>query len=354
MDQGLLKTRNVFIDKILELEDSSIAILLLIHFSRHQNLFLHNPKDWEDSPTGWLTEDKRIQDEIIGILSFVILYSLTNAHIDKTIFPEHRDLIMSMGLEDFLNQKEYFSSFDSFIGKKLSIKSISDFFGLPKENTRRYMKLILEAGFIGKDKKYGYMLNIEAYKQYIFTDSLNNICKSLMITLADFISNIEDEYQVKFDIKPLKNFNLKKANLKTWCRVRLHLYHFWVRVLTLDGNDKNLSPNDRAVLSASVYFKNRQGILQFKNISELYENNLLLPTNIASISEAAQMPRETVRRSVMKLIKLKHLEKKGRDIYRYNYPKKGGEIDNFLKVKQISVRDMMNFYFNIYNDLSKI
>ena len=70
----------------------------------------------------------------------------------------------------------------------------------------------------------------------------------------------------------------------------------------------------------------------FKNISELYENNHLLPTNIASISEAAQMPRETVRRSGMKLIKLKHLEKKGRDIYRYNYPKKGGEIDNFLKV----------------------
>jgi len=66
------------------------------------------------------------------------------------------------------------------------------------------------------------------------------------------------------------------------------------------------------------------------------------------------MPRETVRRSVMKLIKLKHLEKKGRDIYRYNYPKKDGEIDNFLKVKQVSVRDMMNFYFNIYNDLSKI
>ena len=93
MDQGLLKTRNVFIDKILELEDSSIAILLLIHFSRHQNLFLHNPKDWEDSPTDWLTEDKRIQDEIIGILSFVILYSLTNAHVDNTI---HIHLIESI------------------------------------------------------------------------------------------------------------------------------------------------------------------------------------------------------------------------------------------------------------------
>ena len=354
MDQELLETRNVFIDKILELKDSSIAILLLIHFSRHQNLFLHNQKDWEDSPTDWLTQDKRIQDEIIGILSFVILYSLTNAHEDKTIFPEHRDLINDMGLKDFLDQKEYFSPFNRFIGKKLSIKSISDFFSIPKENTRRYMKLILEAGFINKNKKFGYLLNFEAYKQYIFTDSLNNICKSLMKTLADFISNIEDECKVKFKIKPLKNFNLKKSNLQTWCRVRLHLYHFWVRVLTLDGSDKNLSPNDRAVLSACVYFKNRKGILQFKNISELYENNRLSPTNIASISEAAQMPRETVRRSVIKLTKLNHLEKKGRDIYRCNYPKKDGEIDNFLKVKQVSVRDMMNFYFNIYSDLLKI
>ena len=354
MEKGLLEIRNDFIDKILELDDSSIAILLLIHFSRHQNLFLHNPKDWEDSPTNWLNEDKRVQDEIIGILSFIILYSLTNSHVDNTIFPEYRDLIDDMGLMDFLDQKEYFSPFDRFIGKKLSIKIISDFFGIPKENTRRYVKLILQAGFVNKDKKFGYLLSFEAYKLYLFTDSLNNICKSLMITLADFISNIEDEYQVKFKIKPLKNFNIKKANLKIWCRVRLHLYHFWVRVLTLDGNDKNLSPNDRMVLSASVYFKNRQGILKFKNISELYENNHLLPTNIASISEAAQMPRETVRRSVMKLIELKHLEKKGRDIYRYNYPKKDGEIDNFLKMKQISVRDMMNFYFNIYSDLSRI
>ena len=159
-----------------------------------------------------------------------------------------------------------------------------------------------------------------------------------MRTLYDLYQILKTNIRSKFNIKPLTNFNLKKANLKTWCRVRLHLYHFWVRVLTLDGNDKNLSPNDRAVLSASVYFKNRQGILQFKNISELYENNRLLPTNIASISEAAQMPRETVRRSVIKLIKLKHLEKKGRDIYRYNYPKKDGEIDNFLKVTIISKR----------------
>ncbi len=354
MDQGLLKKRNLFIDKILELKDSSIAILLLIHFSRHQNLFLHNQKDWEDSPTDWLTEDKRIQDEIIGILSFVILYSLTNAHLDNSIYPENRDLINDMGLEDFIDQKEYFSSFNRFIGKKLSIKLISNFFGIPKENTRRYMQLILQASFVNKDKKFGYLLNFEAYKQYIFTDSLNNICKSLMRTLADFISNIEDEHQIKLNVKPLKNFDLKKADMKTWCRVRLHLYHFWVRVLTLDGSDKKLSPNDRAVLSASVYFKNREGILKFKNITELYENNHLLPTNIASISEAAQVPRETVRRSVMKLIELKHLEKKGRDIYRYNYPKKDGEIDNFLSMKQISVRDMMNFYFNIYSDLSRI
>jgi len=354
MDQRFLKTKNVFINKILELEDSSIAILLLIHFSRHQNLFLHNQKDWKDSPTNWLTQNHRIQDEIIGILSFIILYSLTNAHVDNTIFSEDRDLINKMELEDFLNQREYFSSFNQFIGKKLSIKLISDFFGIPKENTRRYIKLILEANFINKDKKFGYLLNIEAYKQYIFTDSLNNICKSLMKSLSEFISNIEEEYKVKFNIKPLKNFNLKNSKLKTWCRVRLHLYHFWVRVLTLDGNDKNLSPNDRAVLSASVYFRNRQGILKYKNISDLYKNSHLLPTNIASISEAAQMPRETVRRSVHKLIKLKHLKKKGRDIYRYNYPKKNGEIDNFLKVKQISVRDMMNFYFNIYSDLSKI
>ena len=113
MDQGLLKTRNIFIDRILGLEDSSIAILLLIHTSRHQNLFLQTQKNSDDSPTNWLTKNKRIQDEIIGILSFIILYSLTNAHVDNTIFPEDRDLINKLELENFLNQREYFSPFAS-------------------------------------------------------------------------------------------------------------------------------------------------------------------------------------------------------------------------------------------------
>ena len=96
----------------------------------------------------------------------------------------------------------------------------------------------------------------------------------------------------------------------------------------LEGSDQSLLPADRIILSAAVYFKNRHGILKYKSIEDLYESGHLLPTNLSSISEAAKMPRETVRRSSKKLIELKHLEKR-RNIYRVNYPKLNGEVDIF-------------------------
>ena len=66
------------------------------------------------------------------------------------------------------------------------------------------------------------------------------------------------------------------------------------------------------------------------------------------------MPRETVRRSSNKLIKVGHLEKKGRQLFRINYAnKEDGEVATFIKNKAITTRDMMNFYFRIYDDLSQ-
>ena len=157
----------------------------------------------------------------------------------------------------------------------------------------------------------------------------------------------------KRQIKSIGTINLGKVKPEIWNRIRLPMYHFWVRVLTLEGNDLNLTPNDRVVLSASIYFRKRTGLLNFKTISDLYENNYLLPTNISSISEASRMPRETVRRCSNKLIKIGHLEKKGRQLFRINYAHKDGEVATFIKNKAITTRDMMNFYFSIYNDLAQ-
>ena len=212
---------------------------------------------------------------------------------------------------------------------------------------------MIEAGLVNKDKKYGYLLNMEAYVQYIFTDSLSKIMKSLMRTFDDIIVNLEDKYKLKLNLKSIGTINLKKVKSEIWNRIRLPMYHFWVRVLTLEGNDKSLSPSDRVVLSASIYFRKRTGLLNFKTISDLYENDYLLPTNISSIAEASRMPRETVRRCSNKLIKIGHLEKKGRQLFRINYAHKDGEVATFIKNKAITTRDMMNFYFSIYNDLSQ-
>ena len=354
MDSNLEAKKEKVIDLINKLDDGSFSLMLLIHISRYQNLFLHTDSDWENSPTNWLTKDKRLQDESIGVLSFIILYSLTNAHVNADLFPEHRKQIKAMRLEDFLDNNFFVGPYKKFIGKKISLKVLEAFFSIPRENIRRYINSLIEAGLVNKDKKYGYLLNMEAYVQYIFTDSLSKIMKSLMRTFDDIIVNLEDKYKLKLNLKSIGTINLKKVKPEIWNRIRLPMYHFWVRVLTLEGNDLNLTPNDRVVLSASIYFRKRTGILNFKTISDLYENDYLLPTNISSISEASRMPRETVRRCSNKLIKIGHLEKKGRQLFRINYAHKGGEIANVIKNKAVTTRDMMNFYFRIYNDLNQI
>ena len=353
MDSSLEAKKEKVIDLINKLDDGSFSLMLLIHISRYQNLFLHTDSDWENSPTNWLTKDRRLQDESIGVLSFIILYSLTNAHVNADLFPEYRKQIKAMHLEDFLDNNFFVGPYKKFIGKKISLKVLEAFFSIPRENIRRYINSLIEAGFVNKDKKYGYLVNMEAYVQYIFTDSLSKIMKSLMRTFDDIIANLEDKYKLKLNLKSIGTINLGKVKPEIWNRIRLPMYHFWVRVLTLEGNDLNLTPNDRVVLSASIYFRKRSGLLNFKTISDLYENDYLLPTNISSISEASRMPRETVRRCSNKLIKMGHLEKKGRQLFRINYAHKDGEVATFIKNKAITTRDMMNFYFSIYDDLAQ-
>ncbi len=353
MDSSLEAKKEKVIDLINKLDDGSFSLMLLIHISRYQNLFLHTDSDWENSPTNWITKDKRLQDESIGVLSFIILYSLTNAHVNADLFPEYRMQIKAMHLEDFLDNNFFTGPYNQFIEKKISLKVLEAFFSIPRENIRRYINSLIEAGFVNKDKKYGYLVNMEAYVQYIFTDSLSKIMKSLMRTFDDIIANLEDKYKLKLNLKSIGTINLGKVKPEIWNRIRLPMYHFWVRVLTLEGNDLNLTPNDRVVLSASIYFRKRSGLLNFKTISDLYENDYLLPTNISSISEASRMPRETVRRCSNKLIKTGHLEKKGRQLFRINYAYKDGEVATFIKNKAITTRDMMNFYFSIYNDLAQ-
>ena len=169
MDPHLEAKKDKVIDLINNLEDSNFAILLLIHISRYQNLFLHTEPDWENSPTNWITKDRRLQDESIGVLSFIILYSLTNAHVDENLFPEYRKQIKAMRLEDFLGNNFFVGPYKKFIGKKISLKVLEAFFSIPRENIRRYINSLIEAGFVNKDKKYGYLVNMEAYVPVSYT-----------------------------------------------------------------------------------------------------------------------------------------------------------------------------------------
>ena len=131
MDPNLAAKKDKVIDLINNLEDGNFALLLLIHISRYQNLFLHTEPDWENSPNNWITKDRRLQDESIGILSFIILYSLTNAHVDENLFPEYRKQIKAMKLEDFLDNNFLLPHLLILLEKKYLSKFLRHFFQFP-------------------------------------------------------------------------------------------------------------------------------------------------------------------------------------------------------------------------------
>ena len=118
-----------------------------------------------------------------------------------------------MKLEDFLDDKFFITPFNNFLGKKISLKVLEEFFSIPRENIRRYINQLMEAGFVKRDKKYGYLVNMEAYVQYIFTDSLSKIMKSLMRTFSDILLNLEEKFKCKLNIKPISTINLKKIKV---------------------------------------------------------------------------------------------------------------------------------------------
>ena len=148
MDPNLEAKKEKVIDLINNLEDGKFALLLLIHISRYQNLFLHTEPDWANSPNNWITKDRRLQDESIGVLSFIILYSLTNAHVDENLFPEYRKQIKKMQLDDFLDNNIFITPFTNFVGKKISLKVLEAFFSIPRENIRRYINSLIELSLI--------------------------------------------------------------------------------------------------------------------------------------------------------------------------------------------------------------
>ena len=281
MNPNLEAKKDKVIDLINNLEDGNFALLLLIHISRYQNLFLHTEPDWENSPNNWIIKDRRLQDESIGVLSFIILYSLTNAHVDESLFPEHRKQIKAMRLEDFLDNNFFVGPYKKFIGKKISLKVLEAFFSIPRENIRRYINSLIEAGFISKDKKYGYLVDMDAFLSYQYTDSLSKIMKSLMKTFDDILVNLEEKYQLKLNLnkKVKKIFSLLINTRNANCFTGKLGYK------SLEKKDNNIStkkiekklnqfnflqPKDAQLISSSLG-KNNEILLRY-----IYQGNNVL------------------------------------------------------------------------------
>ena len=76
-----------------------------------------------------------------------------------------------------------------------------------------------------------------------------------------------------------------------------------------------LTFTELSILSSALYFKNEDKVLYAHENTKYYDNEILIPTNINSISNATLIPRETTRRTVHKLIKKGILRKESNQIY---------------------------------------
>ncbi len=120
------------------------------------------------------------------------------------------------------------------------------------------------------------------------------------------------KHTIYFNPRSIKDS--KKNSRNNYVKIIFNLNYFWYRASTYLKNAP-LTFTELSILSSALYFKNEDKVLYAHENTKYYDNEILIPTNINSISNATLIPRETTRRTVHKLIKKGILRKESNQIY---------------------------------------
>jgi len=282
---------------------------------------------------------KRIDIRTVAPQSFVMINSL----IYEYMHPEskfHLDIIqLQLPINDYLNDSPLPASYN----KKCTYKSMAITFNLPIETIRRHCKPWFDSNIMLKNRERGIYTNLDLLmNSNLFKQTHFQIAQTMVESWKLLISNVNDLDFIKNKIyfNPRSIALTQTTSKQKYIKIIVNLNFFWFRAL-MHLKLSPLSFFELCVLSASLYFKNRKTTLYtYEKDFDYYKNEILLPTNINSISNVTLIPRETTRRTVHKLIKKGILMKKKNLIF-INSSVLDGSIKIPKKFKEAVIKDAM-------------
>jgi len=332
-------------EKILNIDDLEENIMSLkkinfqsfaIHHLANFNNFFHNLGSHEFEIEKQFGE--RVDIRTVGPQSFVMINTL----IYEYMHPDskyHSEIInLDMPIDYYIKD----SLLPATYNKKCTYEVISNAYNLPIETIRRHSKIWMDTGIMIKNKERGIytdldiVLNSNLFKQTHFkiAQIMVDSWKRLIVNMneLDFIKK-----NVYFNPRSIKDS--KKISRNNYVKVIFNLNYFWYRALSY-LKDSPLSFTELSILSSALYFKDKDKILYAHENTKYYDNQILIPTNINSISNATLIPRETTRRTVHQLIKKGILRKESNLIY-INNQLLEGKFNISEKFKNMIIKDSM-------------
>ena len=329
-------------DNILSLKKINFHSFTLSHLANFSNLF-HNlgSMDYEIEKNF----GARVDIRTVGPQSFVMINTLLYEYLN--VSSQHHSQILELNLPFKFYMKD--ELMPALYNKKCTYSSLSKAFNIPIETIRRHCKVWIDSGIMIKSKERGLCTDINLLmNSNLFKKTHFQIANSMIKSWKSIISNLNDlefvKNKVYFNPSPLNN--ISKSN---YIKIIINLNYFWYRALVFQKNS-DLSFFELCILSSSLYFKDsKKSFYDYRKDTDFY-NNILLPTNIDSISSATLIPRETTRRTVHKLIKKKLLRKESNSIFISNNVLKG-DTDILInkKLKEKIVDDSM-IVLKTFND----
>ena len=297
-------------ENILSLTKINFQSFAILHLANFNNFF-HNVSSHKYELEQKFGE--RVDIRTIGPHSFAMVNSLVYEYMDPNS-RHHSDVInLKMPIDSYLKDNLLPATYN----KKCTYETMSNAYNLPIETIRRHSKIWIDTDIMLKNKERGIYTNFDlVFNSNLFKQTNFKIAQSMVDGWGKLIRNMNElefiKHKIHFGSYSIGEF--KKISRINYVKIMFNLNYFWYRALTYLKKSP-LSFIELSILSSAFYFKDEDKILYAPKNTNYYDNEILIPTNINSISNATLIPRETTRRTVHNLIKKGILIKKANLIY---------------------------------------
>ena len=299
--------------KLNSLPPAKVYRLMLMHLSTFNDFFMNiSSYRYELEKQMGL----RIEAKTLAPLSFIVINSVIYNYQNEDA-PYHKEVIkLGLPIEEIKNHPLFNFEYTHNNGKfqKNTLDCISYNINYPRDTVRRHLKPWLKIGAISKNKEIGYyapfgvILKTNLFKKTHFwiSEKMRKSWTELLASLSN-LNYIEKHHSII--INPIQKQN-KNEYFKLW--IMLHWY--W----SLSFKYINISPltyRECCVLSSTLFFRDNHGDKLINEEKDFYVKEIIKPINLNSIADSTLIPRESVRRTVITLIKKNFLIKKFNKIY---------------------------------------